>query len=125
MLKKIHTPLLMLIISLAFFGCGDEEFSYDINHLVDTHWGIPQIIEPGIGHIDLDAPTIFNIEGYVLIGTSRTDYWTIRGDRSIFLEQAKENWFIIDLSPERLYVEKTSYPDGSFIAKCLYEPLKK
>lgn len=125
MQKRIYISLFVLLIPIAFAGCSDEEFDFDINHLVDTPWGIPQIIEPGMGHINLDAPTIFNIEGFVLIGSSRTDYWTIRGDRNIFLEQAKENWFIIDLSPERLYVEKTSYPDGSFIAKCLYEPLKK
>jgi hypothetical protein len=124
MIKRFW-PVVALIICLIS-GCSkDDEFMFDINHLTNTPWGIPQIIEPGMGHIDMDAPTIFDPSGFVTIGNSRNDLWTVRGKRSIFIEQARETWFIIRLTADQLYVEKTSFPDGTFIVKCIYEPLKK
>ncbi len=121
-----YFPGIIILLMVALLaGCEEDEFNLNIDHLTGTPWGIPQIIEPGQGHIDLDAPTIFDPGGYVTIGSSRTDYWSIRGERNIFLEQAQENWFIIHLSPDSLYVEKTIYPSGTFIAKCLYLPLTK
>ncbi|MFW5706654.1 MAG: hypothetical protein ACOC12_01930 [Bacteroidota bacterium] len=125
--RRYYAPLLLFVV--FFFlnnGCSkEEEFIFDINDLLETQWGIPQIIEPGEGHIDLDAPTVFHADGLVTIGTARTDYWTTFGTRSILLQQAQQVWFIIDLSPERLYVEKNTHPQGQFIVKCIYEPLKK
>lgn len=120
--KSVHIVLLFLCIVMA--GCkDDEEFMFDINHLTDTKWGIPMVIEPGNLPFDLDAPTIFTMDGLVQIGPSRTDFWSKRGSRGIFLEQAREIWFIIDLSEDRLYVEKITHPEGNFIVKCIYEPM--
>jgi hypothetical protein len=120
-----HRIFIISLLFITFISCRDEEFDFDINHLTDTPWGIPQIVEAGTGHIDLDAPTIFDARGFVTIGNARTDIWTIRSNRTIFLEEARENWFIISLTPERLYVEKSKFPDGTFIVKCIYEPLNK
>jgi hypothetical protein len=122
MLIKSRIPVFIFLLTLLI-SCREEEFEFDINHLTGTAWGIPQVMEAGTGHIDLDAPTIFDPSGFVTIGNARTDIWTIRGKRTIFLEEARENWFIISLSPNRLYVEKSSFPDGTFIVKCIYEPL--
>ena len=117
--------LLIIIIALGNNSCDKEqEFDYDINHLLLTHWGIPHVIEPGQEEIDLAAPTIFYPEGYVTIGPDRTDFWMIRDPKSILLEQAGEIWFIINLSPDTLYVEKTRYPEGTFIVKCIYHPME-
>lgn len=125
-MKRLIRISVVILLFYLLNGCSkEEEFMFDINHLSGTAWGIPQIIEPGMGHIDLDAPTIFDPSGFVTIGNSRNDLWTTRGKRSIFLEQARETWFIIRLTQNELYVEKTSFPDGTFIVKCIYEPLKK
>ncbi len=120
--KKIIT---LIIISLAIIACEkEEEFDYDINDLLLTHWGVPHVIEPGQDDIDLTAPTIFYPEGYVTIGPDRTDFWMIRDPKSILLEQAGEIWFIINLTPDTLYVEKTRFPQGTFIVKCIYHPME-
>lgn len=114
-----------MVIALVLPSCDkEEEFMFNLDHLQETPWGIPQIIEPGQGDIDLEAPTIFYPDGLVTIGPARNDFWSIRGSRTIILEQARESWFIIDLTSERLYVEKTSF-EGVFLVKCLYEPMKK
>lgn len=124
-MKNLYKKVLFALILTAFCRCDSgEEFIFDVDVLISTPWGIPQVIEPGAGNIDLEAPTIFYEEGYVEIGPSKTDFWSLRGDRSIFLEQAQETWFIIDLSEERLYVEKNSYPDGTFLVKCVYYPFE-
>ncbi len=102
----------------------EEEFMFELDHLLETPWGIPQIIEPGQGDIDLEAPTIFYPDGLVTIGPARTDFWSLRGSRTIILDHARESWFIIDLTPERLYVEKSSL-EGVFLVKCFYEPMFK
>ena len=96
---------------------------FDMEHLIDTQWGIPMVIEPGNLPFDLDAPTIFTADGLVQIGPSRSDFWSRRGDRRIFLEMAQQIWYIIDLTEDRLYVEKVSHPEGVFIVKCIYEPI--
>jgi hypothetical protein len=117
---------LLFLLFWSFVACkNEEEFRFNIDDLTHTAWGIPQIVEAGMEEINLDAPTIFDPSGFVTIGNSRTDFWRIRGNRTIFLEQAQENWFIISLNPQRLYVEKTTFPGGTFIVKCIYEPLDK
>lgn len=120
----IRSITLLFFIVQPLTSCEtDQDFVFDTKDLVNTQWGIPQIIEPGDGPFDLSAPTIFHEDGTVSIGTARNDLWSLRGERSIFLEQSRENWFIIELTPDRFYVEKTSYPDGQFIVKCIYEPM--
>lgn len=122
----LFLPAFLLAFIIFLSSCGDEkEFMFDLDDLLETQWGIPQIIEPGQGPINMDAPTIFHADGHVTIGPSTTDFWSVRGERSLLLEVSGETWFIIDLSPDRLYVEKTSHPGGTFIVKCLYEPMKK
>ncbi|TVQ18538.1 MAG: hypothetical protein EA361_01310 [Bacteroidetes bacterium] len=123
---RLLLPVILLGFILMISGCGKEkEFMFDLDDLLETPWGIPQIIEPGQGPINMDAPTIFHPDGHVTIGPATTDFWSVRGERSLLLEVSGEIWFIIDLSPNRLYVEKTTHPGGTFIVKCLYEPMKK
>ncbi len=122
-----YTLLIFAFLMQAAFllpACdSEEEFAFDKDHLTETHWGVPQIIEPGPGEIDLTAPTIFHPDGHMTIGPNRTDFWSFRDSRSIFIEQAREVWFIFKLNPDTLYVERTQYPDGSFIVKCMYHPM--
>lgn len=124
-LKKFKLLLWIgLLVGLTNTSCKEKEFIFDLDNLLLTAWGIPQIVEAGMEPIDLDAPTIFTADGLVTIGGARNDFWYTRGERTIILEQAKEQWFIIDLSSDRLYVEKTRHPEGTFMVKCLYEPIK-
>lgn len=122
---QMQTGKVILVFLLFLFlltGCQDEkDFLFEIEDLYNQ-WGIPQVIEPGFGNIELEAPTIFYPEGLVEIGPSRIDYWSVMSERTIFMEQSRETWFIINLSPDTLYVERNAYPDGTFIVKCIYFP---
>jgi len=112
---------------LVFQSCEDDpEFQFNLDDLLLTHWGVPQMIRPpqDMTMPDLDAPTIFYPEGYVTIGPARTDFWSLRSSRSIFLEQSKEIWFIIDLTPTKLQVEKTRQNDGAFLGEYVYYPME-
>lgn len=122
--KHILLFCVLLIVGLVNTSCDEKEFIYDLDDLLNTQWGIPQIVEAGMEPIDLDAPTVFTADGLVTIGGARNDFWYTRGERFIILEEAREQWFIIDLSPDRLYVEKTRHPEGTFLVKCLYEPIE-
>jgi len=120
---KPHLFPFLFSALIVLTGCEDEDFMFNADHLINTRWGVPMIIDAGPEYIALGAPTVFRADGIVTIGTTRTDFWSLRGKRTIVLEQAGELWFIIDLSPHRLYVEKSRQIDGTFLAKCLYEPL--
>ena len=129
MKKKKKIPL-VLFIFLAFFmvfqSCEDDpEFHFELDDLLITQWGVPQMIRPpqDMTMPDLDAPTIFYPEGYVTIGPARTDFWSIRSSRSIFLEQSKEIWLIIDLTPTKLQVEKNRQTDGALLGEYIYYPM--
>jgi hypothetical protein len=125
----MKTQLSILFLILVFIGIisceKDVEFEFNKEDLIDTQWGIPQIIEPGMVDIDLSAPTIFYEDGHMTIGPDKIDFWSIRDSRTLFIEQASELWFIIKLTPDTLYVEKTMYPGGTFIVKCIYYPMDK
>ena len=122
----IYKKLLLIVLCLGFFACEKEQdFYFDIDHLLHTHWGIPHVIEPGLEPINLSAPTIFYPEGHVTIGPDKTDFWRIHDTRSIQLQESGETWFIINLSPDTLYVEKTRFPQGTFIVKCIYFPMEQ
>jgi hypothetical protein len=109
---------------LLMAGCNkEEEFMFKIEDLVGTQWGIPQVVEPGMEYIEVVAPTVFEANGVVSFGNSRFDFWYFRDKRTIVIEQAREIWFIIDLRPDRLYVEITRHPEGTFLGKFIYEPL--
>ncbi|MBS4013989.1 MAG: hypothetical protein KGZ97_09590 [Bacteroidetes bacterium] len=121
---KTFSLLILSFAAFYFYSCNKEvEFAFDKNDLIDTPWGIPQIIEPGMGDIDLSAPTIFYSDGHMTIGSDYIDFWSIRDSRTILIEQAGELWFVIRLNPDTLYVEKTKYPGGTFIVKCMYFPM--
>ncbi|GEM_PF-1536493 len=129
MQPKRKIPL-VLFIFLAFFmvfqSCEDDpEFHFELDDLLITQWGVPQMIRPpqDMTMPDLDAPTIFYPEGYVTIGPARTDFWSIRSSRSIFLEQSKEIWLIIDLTPTKLQVEKNRQTDGALLGEYIYYPM--
>ncbi len=122
-----HTPFaiaVLFLLSLAFTSCDKEhEFAFELDDLLDTPWGIPQVVEPGMGDMNLDAPTIFYADGHMQIGPGRYDFWSMRDSRSLLVEQAQEIWFIIDLTSQRLYVEKTRQTDGMFLGKFMYYPM--
>ncbi len=117
---------LILVLLFVISACDkeEEEFYFELDDLLETHWGIPHVIEPGQEDIDLAAPTIFYPDGYVNIGPDRTDFWRIKDSRSIFLDEAGEDWFFINLSPDTMYVEKTKYPQGIFLGKYIYHPME-
>ncbi|TVQ91835.1 MAG: hypothetical protein EA393_04295 [Bacteroidetes bacterium] len=117
----------LLALTLVFQSCEDDpEFHFDINDLLLTQWGVPQMLRPpqDMSMPDMDAPTIFYPEGYVTIGPARTDFWSLRSSRTIFLEQSREIWFIIDLTSARLQVEKTRQTDGALLGEYLYFPME-
>lgn len=126
--RKIHSVLFFfLAILMAFQSCEDDpEFHFNLDDLLLTHWGVPQMIRPpqDMTMPDLDAPTIFYPEGYVTIGPARTDFWSIRSSRSIFLERSKEIWLIINLTPTKLQVEKTRQNDGALLGEYVYYPME-
>lgn len=115
-----------LISLLSFSGCEkDAKFMYNIDDLVGTPWGIPEILELGPGLIDgdLTAPTIFHADGHLSIGPARIDFWSVRDKRSLLIHEAQEIWFVIDLKPDLLYVEKSHLRTGAFIVRCIYRPM--
>jgi hypothetical protein len=109
---------------LLMAGCDkDEEFMFNIDDLLDTQWGIPQVVEPGSEYIEVVAPTVFDATGTVSFGNTRYDFWYFRNKRTIVIEQAREIWFVIDLRSDRLYVEITRHPEGTFLGKFIFEPI--
>jgi hypothetical protein len=109
---------------LLMAGCSkEEEFMFKIDDLVGTQWGIPQVVEPGMEFIEVVAPTVFEANGVVSFGNTRYDFWYFRDKRTIVIDQTREIWFVIDLKPDRLYVEITRHPEGTFLGKFIYEPL--
>jgi hypothetical protein len=105
----------------------DVEFAFELDDLLDTQWGIPQIIElgPNVVEYDLSAPTVFYADGTMSIGVSNFDLWSLRSSRNILIEQARELWFVIDLKPNQLMVEKSRYPTGEFLLRAVYYPMEK
>ncbi|MBW6478902.1 MAG: hypothetical protein K0B37_05685 [Bacteroidales bacterium] len=124
--KNLQVLLLMAFILILQSCKDDADFEFNLDDLLLTQWGIPQMIRPpqDMTVPDLDAPTIFYPEGYVTIGPARTDFWSLRGSRSIFLEQSREIWFIIDLTPTKLQVEKTRQNDGALLGEYVYYPME-
>lgn len=121
---KIFALLLWFVMP----GCDKEkEFEFNLEDLTETRWGIPDIIDlgPDVVNYDLSAPTIFSSDGKVTIGPAYVDYWTVRDSRSLFIHELSEVWFIIELKPETLYVEKSKYPTGNFIMRCMYRPMNE
>jgi len=121
----MHNPLklTLILLLLILISCEDDvEFKYDIDDLIDTRWGVPHIEEvaPNVTDYDQSAPTIFYDDGTMIIGDSRYDFWRIRNSHSLHIEKMGEIWFIRELTPNKLHVEKSTYPAGNFILRCIY-----
>jgi len=121
--QKLIILLGLLIMTVS---CEKEvEFAFEIDHLTDTRWGIPQINmhDPALYEFDLSYPTIFNADGTMSVGGRTFNDWSIHSSRSLHLLQSRELWHIIALNPERLRVVKSRFPTGEFLAECVYHPM--
>ncbi len=122
--------LKLIIITILFFftSCEDDvKFKFDLDDLTGTKWGVPDIIElaPDVTEYDLSAPTIFYEDGNMTIGDSRYDFWRIRNSQSLHIERIAEIWLIIELTPDKLHVEKSKYPSGKFLLRCVYPSIEE
>ncbi len=121
--------LIIIGALILFASCEDDdaEFHFNLDYLIDTQWGIPDVIEvsPDVIDYDLSAPTVFYEDGSMIIGDSRYDFWRIRDAKSIHIERMAEIWFIIELTPEKLHVERSEYPSGKFILRCIYPAMEE
>ncbi len=126
--RKTILAIISFSLIFLFTTCEkDVEFEFDEGMLVDTPWGIPQILElgPNLTNVDQSAPTIFYESGLVVFGDQKEDYWQIYDARSILLEQKSQIWNIIKLNKDTLHVNKVGYRNSRFIAEVLYERLRK
>ncbi|MFO8068097.1 MAG: hypothetical protein R6U11_11000 [Bacteroidales bacterium] len=122
-----HIFFLIILFSCCFASCEKEvEFHFDLDDLIGTKWGVPDIIElaPDVINYDLSAPTVFYEDGHMTIGDSRTDFWTLRDSQSIHIEQMAEIWFVTELTSQKLHVEKSKYPSGKFLLSCIYTAIE-
>lgn len=118
-MKRISVFIALLLIS---FACEkDKDFAWDMDLLIGTQWGIPQVTE---GSYSMAAPTIFYEDGTVTFGGSITDLWEVRDSRSLYIQRRAEIWQVIQLTESRLVVDILEYPQGNFKASCTYEPLQ-
>ncbi len=128
-MKKL-LKIFFIFSFLLIVSCEEEDdFEFNLDYLIETKWGVPDIIElaPGADY-DLSAPTIFYDDGIMSIGDSRYDFWRIRNSKSLHIEKMAEIWFIIELGPIddehpdklKLHVEKSKYPSGEFLMRCIY-----
>jgi|SRR6056297_391422 len=127
MIMKAMRFILPLAILLLWSCEKDKDFKYDLDKLIGTRWGIPQVEEvaPGVGNYDQSAPTVFYEDGRVSFGDSRFDTWEVYGSKSLHIFDKKQIWQVISLSENELHVEKLSYPNGNFILRCKYYPMTK
>ena len=113
--------LLMLLVTLISSCEKNKDFAYDIDLLIGTKWGVPQVNE---GSYDLAAPTVFKEDGTVTFGGTRTDTWDVRDSHSLFIQRRSEIWQVISLTETQMAVDILSYPHGKFKASCVYEPIE-
>lgn len=123
MAKKIILLFFLSMLSLA--SCKESpDFEFNIDYLTGTIWGVPDIIDvnPELTNYNLSAPTVFYKDGKVSIGPDINDFWSKKDSRQIFIQNISEIWFLIELTPETLYVEKSKYPSGDYMMRCIYRP---
>jgi len=122
-MKQIKKFLILLLAVIPFlFACEkDREFAYDIDLLVGTEWGVPQVNQ---GSYNLSAPTVFKEDGTVTFGGTQTDTWDVRDSRSLFIQRRSEIWQVLTLTETKLTVDILKYPDGEFKASCVYRPME-
>ncbi len=118
----MKSKLFYIIIILCLVSCEkDEEFAYNIDDLIGTEWGLPQVEEGSVEYIEA-APTVFHEDGRVTFGGLDYDFWEVKTSRSILLRQRSQVWQILDLTEDKLYVEKLNYTNGKFLVRCIYYP---
>lgn len=116
--------LVFIIITIGFsVSCEkDKDFAYDIDLLIGTKWGTPQVDR---GAYDLSAPTVFKEDGTVTFGNTRTDTWDVRDSHSLFIQRRSEIWQVLRLTETTLEVDILKYPEGDFKANCVYRPIEE
>jgi hypothetical protein len=123
-MKKVLL-LFSIIIIITHISCEkDEDFAYDINNLIGTEWGYPEIEEGSADYIE-PTPTVFHEDGRVTFGGTINDFWQIKDSRSILIQQRSEIWHIMQLTENKMYVEKLRYPNGKFLVRCTYYPVQE
>jgi hypothetical protein len=124
MSRKINI-VFVLLLSLFFMQCEDEGFKYDKKLLTEPTWGLPEIKDSGPAGSDFiqTSPTNFREDGRVTIG-GRTYYWRVMNSRSILIERRNQQWFIIDLTEDRLEVEINKHPAGEYMVHAVFRPVE-
>jgi hypothetical protein len=122
-MKSIKKFLILFLAVIPFlFACEqDKDFAYDMDLLVGTEWGTPQVNQ---GSYSLAAPTVFEEDGTVTFGGTHQDTWDVRDSRSLFIQRRSEIWQVLTLTETRLEVDILKYPDGQFKASCVYRPIE-
>jgi hypothetical protein len=122
-MKQIRKCLILFLVVIPFlFSCEqDEDFAYDMDLLVGTEWGVPQVNQ---GSYSLPAPTVFKEDGTVTFGGTHQDTWDVRDSRSLFIQRRSEIWQVLTLTETRLEVDILKYPDGEFKASCVFRPME-
>ena len=120
LIKKFF--ILFLAVIPFFFSCEqDKDFAYDMDLLVGTEWGTPQVNQ---GSYSLAAPTVFKKDGTVTFGGTQQDTWDVRDSRSLFIQRRSEIWQVLTLTETKLAVDILKYPDGEFKASCVFRPME-
>jgi len=120
-MKRSLVFILVTFVAFVVSCENDKDFAYDLDLLIGTKWGVPQVSE---GSYDLAAPTVFKEDGTVTFGGTRTDTWDVRDSHSLFIQRRSEIWQVISLTETQMAVDILSYPHGKFKASCVYEPVE-
>ncbi len=119
-MKKM--PLVLVLLVIVLCSCDkDEDFAYDINDLTGVKWGMPEVQEGSLSHLE-PTPVTFEDNGRVIFGNDYY-FWEIQSSRALYIGEREQIWEIMDLSEERLYVEILKYPNGEFLARGIYYPI--
>ncbi|MFP4042462.1 MAG: hypothetical protein ACLFT6_06855 [Bacteroidales bacterium] len=120
-----HAGLIIFVVGMVmvfFVSCEkDEDFAYDIDDLADVQWGMPEVEQGSVSHME-PAPVIFETNGRVTFGNTASYFWEVQSSRALYISEREQIWEIMDLSEERLYVEILRYPGGEFLARGVYYP---
>ncbi len=121
--RKIN--IIFALLSLFLLQCEDQEFKYDKELLTGPTWGLPEIVDsgPGAGDFLQASTTKFHENGRVVIG-GRTDYWKVMSSSSILLQERNQQWFIINLTEDKLEVEINKHPAGEYMVHAVFRPVE-
>lgn len=113
-------------IAVLFFTSCEEEnksFAYDLAILKNTKWTNPKVEEADVDHqqINLSSPVIFHDDGIAEIGSQKDDYWEVYDEKSILLHNRSQLWRFLELTPDKMRVEKYTFPETRFTVRMVYE----